>query len=268
VTASQLNRQKEIESFAEAVLGGFRYDQVPVDVLLIARTENIILVPIRNSEPLFGRIEYHKNTKRFSLFHHDTGGSIIGEWQVRFSIAHELGHYYIPEHRHALMQGHAHSSVPGFICDVNLEREADIFASTLLIPSAPLEGVIGRNKLSFGKIESLAHHCNTSTVAAAVRASRASEETAITVLSKSRVLFAAASDEARALGFGWVERIPVGSATASIHSGKAADARVTSSRQWFPNTNHNINGWEEVCALGSSGLALTLLLFDDIEDED
>jgi hypothetical protein len=269
VTASQLNRQKEIERLAETLLRGFGYGQPPVDVSQIADLEGIILVPVTKSEPLFGRIEYHAAVERFLLFHHDTQGSFMGEWQVRFSIGHELGHYYIPEHRHALMAGRAHSSTPGFVCDVSLEREADIFAATILIPSAALVGIVGRNQLALQKIESLARSCNTSDVAAAIRATRASEETAVAVLSRgSQVLFAAASDEARALGFGWVERIPETSATAMSRTSPHPNERNASSREWFPLARYEVSCWEEVRLLGATGLALTLLVFDDIDDED
>jgi len=267
VTIWQLNRHREIERLAEAVLRGLGCAQPPIEVTKIAELESIILVPVVHSEPLFGRIEYHGSVKRFLLFHHHTGGSIIGEWQVRFSISHELAHYYIPEHRRTLMHGQAHSSQSGFICDLALEREADIFAATLLIPPATLSTLLGRNELSLKKIEALARRCNTSDVAAAIRAARASEETAIAVLSRGgQVLFAAASDEARALGFGWVDQIPATSATAKIS--KDSDERTTSSREWFPSARYDLIGWEEVRRLGSSGLVLTLLVFDEMNEEE
>jgi len=64
----------------------------------------------------------------------------------RFSIAHELGHFFIEEHRHALLQGTIHGSVAGLF-DSNEskeESEADFFAANLLMPP----------KLFLGRVDS------------------------------------------------------------------------------------------------------------------
>lgn len=56
--------------------------------------------------------------------------------RARFSIAHELGHFFIEEHREALLHGAVHGSVAGLF-DSNEskeEAEADFFAANLLMP--------------------------------------------------------------------------------------------------------------------------------------
>ena len=54
----------------------------------------------------------------------------------RFTFAHELGHYYIDEHRLALQSGRvpAHGSKSEFESKNLVEQEADFFASSLLMP--------------------------------------------------------------------------------------------------------------------------------------
>lgn len=54
----------------------------------------------------------------------------------RFTLAHELGHYFIDEHRRALLSGRvrAHTSFCEFESRWRAEREADLFATCLLMP--------------------------------------------------------------------------------------------------------------------------------------
>ncbi|NTV46010.1 MAG: ImmA/IrrE family metallo-endopeptidase [Chlorobiales bacterium] len=56
--------------------------------------------------------------------------------RARFTFAHELGHYFIDEHRNALVSGFApaHPSFCEYESDNVVEREADCFASSLLMP--------------------------------------------------------------------------------------------------------------------------------------
>jgi hypothetical protein len=56
--------------------------------------------------------------------------------RVRFTLAHELGHYFIDEHRNALASGKPpHPSFPEHLSDNPAEQEANHFASHLLIPA-------------------------------------------------------------------------------------------------------------------------------------
>ena len=53
-----------------------------------------------------------------------------------FSVAHELGHYYLPGHIDAVLSGDVHESHAGFASGSRYEMEADHFAATLLMPRA------------------------------------------------------------------------------------------------------------------------------------
>lgn len=56
--------------------------------------------------------------------------------KVRFTIAHELGHFYLDNHRRYLVrEKKPHGSISEFESDSRVEREADCFASGLLMPS-------------------------------------------------------------------------------------------------------------------------------------
>jgi len=58
--------------------------------------------------------------------------------RARFTVGHELGHYYIDEHRNALAGGRAsaHRSQCEYESPILAEQEADHFAANLLMPGA------------------------------------------------------------------------------------------------------------------------------------
>src|SRR5882724_6177064 len=128
----------EIERVANEVLAGYDCSVPPVDILAIAKAEGIELAPGTYAQDFSGRIEYHREAGKFILFYPEVEEARYPA-QVRFSVAHELGHYFLDHHRELLIRGQAHNSANDFICDNVLEREADEFAAALLIPSRALE---------------------------------------------------------------------------------------------------------------------------------
>lgn len=59
--------------------------------------------------------------------------------KVRFTIAHELGHYYLDNHqRYLVQQKKPHGSLSEFESRSRVEREADCFAAGLLMPKCLL----------------------------------------------------------------------------------------------------------------------------------
>lgn len=91
----------------------------------------------------------------------------------RFTLAHELGHYFIPTHRLGLMRGdlRPHGSV-NFLNNPpawQIEREADAFASTLLMPTASVKAFVEGKPFNFQLIEAIADKFKVSKSAAAVR---------------------------------------------------------------------------------------------------
>lgn len=91
----------------------------------------------------------------------------------RFTLAHELGHYFIPNHRSGIINGELkpHGSLnylshqPAW----QLEREADAFASVLLMPTASVKDFVNGKSFSFQLIEDLATTFQVSKSAAALR---------------------------------------------------------------------------------------------------
>jgi hypothetical protein len=126
----------QIERAAEQVLAAHRATGLPVDPLALARLEDIRLAPGRYGGCFEGRIEYRGDTAggRVLIFYEEEAPPRRPASRVRFSVAHELGHYFLPPHRQYLFSGHWHGRHAAFLLNRRLEREANYFAGALLMP--------------------------------------------------------------------------------------------------------------------------------------
>jgi hypothetical protein len=193
---------------------------------------------------------------------------------VRFSIAHELGHYFIEHHRELLMAGRAHNSASGFICDEVIEREADEFAAALLIPAFALKQRLARRAfMTLEEILKLANEWETSATSAAIRYAKFTSEACGIVISQAEMIkFYVPSEEAATVGFkfmGTGRRVPPKSkaveAGLAPGSGKVL-SKESSSEEWFSDRAQSRKVWEESFALGYTGTVLTLLAFESEEE--
>lgn len=91
--------------------------------------------------------------------------------RARFTLAHELGHYFIDEHRLALEAGYApsHGSCAEYESPMAAEQEADHFAANLLMPQDRFAGLARRATPGLRGILSLADRFGVSITAAAIR---------------------------------------------------------------------------------------------------
>ncbi len=98
-------------------------------------------------------------------------GNREGSTRGRFTLAHELGHYFLDAHRAGLIAGilQPHPSMVN-VGQFNLiEREADYFASCLLMPESRFRGDVFKQKFSFVIIDALAKKYQVSKTACAFR---------------------------------------------------------------------------------------------------
>lgn len=115
----------------------------PIDPLAVAEMEECIHCEGDDFGDAFdGRLE-HVGSGRFMLAYNTK----YNDWphagahhpKIRFTIAHELGHYFREGHRSILRNGGpAYACVTEFQADPRMEREADCFAAGLLMPSSML----------------------------------------------------------------------------------------------------------------------------------
>ena len=132
-------------------------------------------------ENINGRFHIYLNTKEGGHLHHP---------RVRFSFAHELGHYLIAEHYRALSDPRTkpQPSFQTFNMDNKYEVEADYFASCLLMPEDRLTKDFIRQKFSFAVIDEIARKYNVSITAALLRFSGIGYHPVMIVCTRSSII--------------------------------------------------------------------------------
>jgi Zn-dependent peptidase ImmA (M78 family) len=91
--------------------------------------------------------------------------------RARFTLGHELGHYFIDEHRNALAEGlvPSHPSICEYESDLPAEREADHFSSSLLMPTARFRKVAEQVPVGLEAILKIAGEFGTSVTSTAIK---------------------------------------------------------------------------------------------------
>lgn len=89
----------------------------------------------------------------------------------RFTLAHELGHYFIDKHRVGLMKGilKPHPSTTNRAQFFEIERQADFFAGCLLMPEIRFKKDIYKKKFSHKLLDFLRKEYKVSRTACAIR---------------------------------------------------------------------------------------------------
>jgi Zn-dependent peptidase ImmA (M78 family) len=177
---------------AAEVLAAKKISALPVDPFAIAEAEGIACEKLEGlgvSGCLCGA------GNSISIFYSD---GIASEGFRRFTVAHELGHYFLPDHyKHIFADGNGrHVSETGYSSDHLVEREADAFAASLLMPPGLFKSACSCTTAGFGAIETLSGKCVTSLTATAIRYADLSDDPVVVVGSKdNRVQFAFMSDQ-------------------------------------------------------------------------
>lgn len=150
---------------------------LPIDPLALASMEGKRLLRCHGGDfgdAFDGQLKYHSSHRCFVLLYntkYDQGVETGHHPRTRFSIAHELGHYYLDKHRAYLMSGgEVHQSRSEFANDAIVEQEADTFASTLLMPSRLARPLVNQGELNLDVIQELADTFKLSLVATSLRA--------------------------------------------------------------------------------------------------
>lgn len=149
----QRSREQHLVELAEAVVE-CHSPQTPTDLVRILRENEIGFNYGHYRESFDGLIDFSK--ERPFVFINLDRGNYPSSGRGRFTVGHELAHFFIDEHRRALESGRApsHGSRCGLFDSQNSveELEADFFAANLLMPPSRflpgLEKRIARGALS------------------------------------------------------------------------------------------------------------------------
>lgn len=168
-----INVNGNILAIAEEVAS--RYS-VPIPLQQIAEDELLeIICDDYGSTSFDGLTWFEPKTDDFYI-HLNTNpikSNSLSNAKGRFTLAHELGHYYIPYHRSGIINGELkpHGSL-NYLSNQpawQLEREADVFASVLMMPTSSVKEFVKGKSFSFQLIEELASTFQVSKSAAALR---------------------------------------------------------------------------------------------------
>jgi len=198
----------------------------------------------------------------------------------RFSVAHELGHYFLEGHFEAIFaDGPVHESRAGFFSNVKYELEADHFAARLLMPNSLFYAALRSVGDGLAAVESLATTCCASLPATAIRYTECvSEPVAIVISTGNSVDYCAMSRALRDLDdINWIRKgqsLPRNCATRQLSGNPERIRRAervegaSAFQDWFGgNLRSEVS--EDAIGLGEYGKILTVLYSIELpEDSD
>jgi hypothetical protein len=173
------HRLERAASRAIDVIEALRIASAPINPLDIVESEAPLLVADGGNfrDRFDGQLEFHRRKNRFLLLFNTKYDTDTAEHhpRTRFSIAHELGHYFIERHHAYLVRGgKVHGSSSEFVNDRLIEREADTFAAHLLMPPE----LLGRElsgEVTFAQVRRVGKLFGTSVMSTAIRCVQTSD---------------------------------------------------------------------------------------------
>lgn len=267
-------RLKMAKQKAEAFLRDEGITGLPIDPFAIARSRDIEVNPKPDTAAgVSGMLLRHGNS--FGILY---ATNIESEGFQRFSVAHELGHYFLDGHiDHILPQDGIHTSQAGFTSGDPYEMEADQFASGLIMPSSLFKRLLTRRDPGLEIVESLAELCRTSLTATAIRYAELTSDAVAVIISSGAVAdYCFMSDTMKSLPqLSWVRKgtpVPKGTATAQFNADASRISKGDRIEEevdvldWLGG-KRSVKAREQVVGLGSYGKTLTVLTCPSLCDE-
>ncbi len=265
-----LARQRAEGLVAELGIPGPR-----VDPFAIARDHDIVV----QAKPPGG----DKGVSGMLLRHGDSFGILYADDErgpgfQRFSVAHELGHYFLDGHCDQLLGAGYHASRAGQGATDPHEREADAFASALLMPRAFLAPLLRAHDAGLELIQQVADTFEASLTASGLRLTETCRDPIALILSHAGTIEICAMSEAFKphARRGWLRKgdpVPAGSPTAvlaangpRVWEAERSDARIDIA-SWY-DCEKATPGREEVLGLGAWGRVLTVLTCAGVDEPD
>ena len=259
--AEQLLRDRSITSF-------------PVDPGKIAEESDISVVPKPTGAGVSGMLIRVGNSFTIAYAAH-----VASEGFQRFSVAHELGHYFLRGHvDYVLGVDGVHQSRAGFLSGDKHEKEADQFAAGLLMPRSLFAPALRSAGDGLDAILQLATTCKTSLTSTAIRfAQHADDPVAIVISTQEQIEYCFMSRTFRELqGLTWLNRkspLPRRTRTSRFNGdpGRILDAErdegTTNLHDWF-DAGPDIQLLEQIVGLGNYSKTLTVLTLVEAIDEE
>ncbi|MGA4047922.1 ImmA/IrrE family metallo-endopeptidase [Ralstonia nicotianae] len=248
---------------------------LPINVLSLAAARDIhVVAKPASAQGVSGMLI--RSGEQFAIAY---ATHIKSEGFQRFSIAHELGHYFLEGHPEAVFRGgDVHESRAGFGSSDQYELEADHFAAGLLMPSHLFDAAAGRYSDGLEAVKGLAGDCKTSLIASAIRYAQLTDAAiAIVVSHGSTVDYCFASGSMRRTkGYRHLKKgavLPRQSLTRDFNQDQknvesaSENDDSTELNLWF-HTDDEVAASEEVIGLGDYGKTLTVITADIVDDDE
>lgn len=263
---------------AEATIKRLQFTELPINPKKIAEDHGISVVakPMQDAG-CSGMLVRHGNEFAIAYATH-----YESEGFENFSIAHELGHYFLPGHMDAVIgDSGSHVSRAGFSSADKYEAEADRFAAGFLMPRHLFFPELSRAGSGLDAIISLSTLCKTSLHATAIRYVQCTRDPIAIILSENNIVdhcFMSSSLK-NYDGIDWLkrsERVPNNTASFTFNAVqeniiKGIRMHDTSNLQdWFGG-RRRVEIAEDIIGLGRYGKTLTVLHAIDLpepEDEE
>ena len=251
---------------AEAFLRNEGITSLPVDPFAIAESRDIVVKAKPDAaEGVSGMLLRYGDT--FGIYY---ATHIPSEGFWRFSVGHELGHYFLDGHiDHVLPKDGEHVSRAGFVTADPFELEADHFSAGLLMPRIPFKREIDRHEPGLTAVLAAAETCRTSRTATAIRYAETTDEAVAVVVSTGPTIdYCFLSEAMKSLPqLRWLKKgspLPAGTLTSALASDGLRvldgdrDGDEIDVMDWLGGTK-SVRVSEEVLGLGRYGKVLTIL---------
>lgn len=271
----QTERIEEIESLAGYIAESY-FGRNKINPLEIASRNNITFSFGDYQEYFDGLLEYMN--KRFHIYININNVNNQDHPRSRFTVAHELGHYFIEEHHNALVAGALpHPSFTEFNSDNVIEKEADLFAASLLMPKNKFISSCKKAPMGAKGIVELSKIFSTSLMSTAIRYVENSTYPVIVIFwSNNERLWQKGSNSFDDINCGWTykdsESIPQGTLTSMALKDKLSFESALAQEKgsvlsaWFPSMKFSSSSTdiliEQVIPVGRYGV-LTVLRLDN-----
>lgn len=259
---------------AEQLIKGMNITTLPVDPFAIAQDRDIdVIAKPAADEGVSGMLIRYGNDFAIAYATH-----IDNEPFQRFSVSHELGHYFLPGHVEAVInETGIHESRAGSNSNNKYEIEADQFAASFLMPRHLFFPELRRAGEGISAIMHMATLCKTSLHATAIRYTQCTRDpVAIVVSTGNTINHCFMSTSLKSVnGIDWIRKrdaVPRNTPTflfnqnaENVRNANSIDG-TSSLQDWFGG-RYNIEVSEDVIGLGSYGKTLTVLYDIDVPDE-
>lgn len=174
-----------IQQQAVRILEQYQINKLPIDPKIIAKKANIQIEPKEDCEEGVSGMLLRAG-ENYCIAYATYLGNLGFE---NFSIAHELGHYFLAGHPEQIFQyGDIHKSIANFVSDNEIERQADTFAAGLLMPENLFKDRLTEFEKGITCIEAMSKLCNTSLTATAIRYAELTEDKVIILVSTNSII--------------------------------------------------------------------------------